>query len=105
MEYIRTQEYNTRIDVFFDGEKYVFVNAFHGCVAIATRTKITEFPEDKVVAFFFAEKTRETISSTTIRRVIGKSESRYVPTIVNYQWEEVDATSLPVFVSVQINRR
>lgn len=40
MEYIRTKEYDTPIDVYFDGEKYVFINRFHGLVAIARRSKI-----------------------------------------------------------------
>lgn len=42
MEYLKTQEYHTRIDVYFDGEKYVFINAFHGCVAVAKREGLVE---------------------------------------------------------------
>ena len=42
MEYYKTQESNTRIDVYFDGGKYVFVNAFHGLVAIASRQGLVE---------------------------------------------------------------
>lgn len=43
MEYIKRIENNTRVDVYFDGEKYVFINAFHGCVAVARRERLVEF--------------------------------------------------------------
>ena len=50
MEYIKTQEYNTRIDVYFDGEKYVFINAFHGIVAVARRQGLVDFTSDGYMA-------------------------------------------------------
>lgn len=68
MEYLKTQEYHTRIDVYFDGEKYVFINAFHGCVAIARREGLVEFTNDgfKAHVKFKVEKTIRTISKKTI---------------------------------------
>lgn len=50
MEYIKTQEYHTRVDVYFDGEKYVFINAFHGLVAIARREGLVDFSTDGYMA-------------------------------------------------------
>lgn len=60
MEYIKRTENNTRVDVYFDGEKYVFINAFHGCVAVARREGLAEFTNDGYMAHvkFKVEKTR-----------------------------------------------
>lgn len=102
MEYLKTQEYHTRIDVYFDGEKYVFINAFHGCVAVAKREGLVEFTNDgyKAHVKFKVEKTRCTISKRTIDGAISKMENRYV-----YEWEEVDRDDLPYAVSVKVEER
>lgn len=73
MEYLKTQEYNTRIDVYFDGEKYVFVNAFHGLVAIARRQGLVDFTQDGYMAHvkFIVEKA-STITKNAITRLIHK---------------------------------
>lgn len=105
MEYLKTQEYHTRIDVYFDGEKYVFINAFHGCVAVAKREGLVEFTNDGCKAHFKVEKTRCTISKRTINGAISKMENRYKSTIVEYEWEEVDRDDLPYAVSVKVEER
>lgn len=107
MEYIKRTENNTRVDVYFDGEKYVFINAFHGCVAVARREGIVEFSSDGYMAHvkFKVEKTRCTISKKTIDGAIRKMENRYVSTIVEYEWEEVDRDDLPYAVSVKVEER
>mgnify|MGYP003369104438 FL=1 len=107
MEYLKTQEYHTRIDVYFDGEKYVFINAFHGCVAVARREGLAEFTNDGYEAHvkFKVEKTRRTISKRTIDGAISKMENRYMSTIVEYEWEEVDRDDLPYAVSVKVEER
>lgn len=107
MEYFKTQEYHTRIDVYFDGEKYVFINAFHGLVAIARREGLVEFSSDGFMAHvkFKVEKARCTISKRTIDGAIHKMENRYVSTIVEYEWEEVDRDNLPYAVSVKVEER
>lgn len=106
MEYIRTKEYNTPIDVYFDGEKYVFINAFHGLVAIARRQGLVEFSDDGYMGHvkFKIEKS-STISRSTITRVIGKQESKYVSTVVETEWEEITKENLPYFVSVNLQKR
>lgn len=98
MEYIKKTENNTRVDVYFDGEKYVFINAFHGCVAVARREGLVEFSDDGYMAHvkFKVEKTRCTISKRTIDGAIRKMENRYVSTIVEYEWDEVDRDNLPM---------
>ena len=40
MEYIRTKEYETTIDVYFDGEKYVFINR-----VVDSTTKVGNFEQ------------------------------------------------------------
>lgn len=107
MEYIKRTENNTRVDVYFDGEKYVFINAFHGCVAVARREGLVEFSSDGYMAHvkFKVEKTRCTISKKTIDGAIRKMENRYVSTIVEYEWEEVDRDDLPYAVSVKVEGR
>lgn len=106
MEYIKTQEYHTRVDVYFDGEKYVFINAFHGLVAIARREGLVDFSTDGYMAHvkFKIEKS-ETIEKITITRVIEKQESKYVSTIVETEWEEIRKESLPYIVSVNLEKR
>lgn len=106
MEYFKTQEYHTRIDVYFDGEKYVFINAFHGLVAIARREGLVDFSTDGYMAHvkFKIEKS-ETIEKITITRVIKKQESKYVSTIVETEWEEIRKESLPYIVSVNLEKR
>lgn len=107
MEYIKKTENNTRVDVYFDGEKYVFINAFHGCVAVARREGLVEFSDDGYMAHvkFKVEKTRCTISKRTIDGAIRKMENRYVSTIVEYEWDEVDRDDLPYAVSVKVEGR
>ncbi len=107
MEYIKKQECDTRVDVYFDGEKYVFINAFHGCVAIARRQGLTEFTEDGYMAHvkFKVEKTKSTISKETIKSAIYKMESRYMSTVVEYEWDEQDRDDLPYSVSVNVKKR
>lgn len=107
MEYIKRTENNTRVDVYFDGEKYVFINAFHGCVAVARREGLVEFSDDGYMAHvkFKVEKTRCTISKKTIDGAIRKMENRHVSTIVEYEWEEVDREDLPYAVSVKVEER
>nr|DAI84320.1 MAG TPA: hypothetical protein [Caudoviricetes sp.] len=107
MEYIKRTENNTRVDVYFDGEKYVFINAFHGCVAVARREGLAEFTNDGYMAHvkFKVEKTRCTISKRTIDGAIRKMENRYMSTIVEYEWEEVDRDDLPYAVSVKVEER
>lgn len=107
MEYMKRQESNTRVDVYFDGEKYVFVNAFHGCVAIARRQGLVEFSSDgyKAHVKFSVEKTKRTISKKTINGAIFQMENRYVSTVVEYEWDEVDRDDLPYSVGVSVERR
>ena len=107
MEYIKRTENNTRVDVYFDGEKYVFINAFHGCVAVARREGLVEFSSDGYMAHvkFKVEKTRCTISKKTIDGAIYKMESRYMSTVVEYEWKEVDRDDLPYAVSVKVEER
>lgn len=108
MEYLNTQEYHTRIDVYFDGEKYVFINAFHGLVAIARRDYNTfSFSGDgaRRLVTFHVEKAR-TISNCTIERVINKSESTYMPCDATYIYDNAsDRDSLPYFVGVNLEKR
>ena len=106
MEYIKTQENSTRIDVYFDGEKYVFINAFHGLVAIARRQGYTEYLPDgyKAHVKFKVEKA-STISKNTITRLLYKQEDKYVSTVVECEWNEVECESLPYFVSVNLEKR
>ena len=54
---------------------------------------------------FKVEKTRCTISKRTIDDAIHKMESRYMSTIVEYEWEEVDGDNLPYAVSVKVEER
>lgn len=107
MEYIKRTENNTRVDVYFDGEKYVFINAFHGCVAVARREGLVEFTNDGYMTHvkFKVEKTRCTISKRTIDSVIYKMENRYMSTVVEYEWDEVDRDNLPYAVSVKVEER
>lgn len=106
MEYFKTQENHTRIDVYFDGEKYVFINAFHGIVAVARRQGLVGFSQDGYMAqaSFEVEKS-STISRSTITRLIHKQESKYVSTVVNCKWKEVKCESLPYSVSVALEKR
>lgn len=107
MEYIKTSEYKTRIDVYFDGEKYVFINAFHGIVAIARRDNgFPDFSSDGMTAYnsFHVEKTKATISTLTIERIICKSESKYMPAVCKFTYNEKDKEFLSYSVSVKLDK-
>lgn len=106
MEYFKTTENHTQIDVYFDGEKYVFINLFYRLVAIARRD-YENFSEDtdNCHAVFHVERTA-TIAESTIIRVIDKAESRYVKKSVSYDITRYDKhDSLPYFVSVKLEKR
>ena len=106
MEYIRTKEYETTIDVYFDGEKYVFINRFIGLVAVARRKGMPEISNDGNTAYstFMVEQT-DGICKETIIKVIQKQESQYLPCSVAYEWEkEQKYSSLPYSVSVKLER-
>lgn len=106
MEYFKTSEYYTRIDVYFDGEKYVFINAFLGIVAIARRDYI-DFTRDENPphSTFNVEKTKRTVSNQTIEKLIKKQESRYVKVLCKFHYKEVEEESLPYFISVKLDKR
>lgn len=107
MEYIRTKEHDTPIDVYFDGEKYVFINRFFGLVAIARRSKMTEFSEDNTEAFTsFTVEATNAISKSTITKVVKKNESTYIPCCVAYKWNVTTdgRNSLPYAVSVRLEK-
>ena len=106
MEYFKTQENHTRIDVYFDGEKYVFINAFHGIVAVARRQGLVGFTQDGHMAHasFEVEKS-STISRSTITRLIHKQESKFVSAVVDIEWIETTQENLPYFVSVNLEKR
>ena len=106
MEYIRTKEHETTIDVYFDGEKYVFINRFIGLVAVARRKGMPAISDDGNTAYstFTVEQT-DGICKETIIKVIQKQESQYLPCSVAYEWqEEQKYSSLPYSVSVKLER-
>ena len=107
MEYIRTKEYETTIDVYFDGEKYVFINRFIGLVAVARRKGMSTISNDGNTAYstFTVEHT-DGINKETVIKVIQKKESQYLPCSVAYEWqEEQKYSSLPYSVSVKLEER
>lgn len=107
MEYIRTKEHDTPIDVYFDGEKYVFINRFYGLVAIARRSKMIEFSEDKTEASTsFTVEATNAISKSTITKLVKKSENRFMPCCVAYKWNVTTdgRNSLPYAVSVRLEK-
>ncbi len=106
MEYYKTQESNTRIDVYFDGGKYVFVNAFHGLVAIARRQGLVEYSQDGYMAHVkFEVEKASTISKNTITRLLHKQENKYVSTVVECEWNEIERENLPYIASVNLEKR
>lgn len=106
MEYIRTKEYETTIDVYFDGEKYVFINRFIGLVAVARRKGIPAISNDGNTAYStFTVEYTDGINKETVIKVIQKQESQYLPCSVAYEWkEEQKYSSLPYSVSVNLER-
>ena len=106
MEYIRTKEYETIIDVYFDGEKYVFVNRFIGLVAVARRKGMPAISDDGNTCYStFSVEHTDSICKETIIKVIQKQESQYLPCSVAYEWEkEQRYSSLPYSVSVKLER-
>lgn len=107
MEYIRTKEHDTPIDVYFDGEKYVFINRFFGLVAIARRSKMIEFSEDNTEASTsFTVEATNAISKSTITKLVKKSENRFMPCCVAYKWNVTTdgRNSLPYAVSVRLEK-
>ena len=106
MEYIRTKEYETTIDVYFDGEKYVFVNRFIGLVAVARRKGMPAISDDGNICYStFTVEYADGINKETVINVIQKHESQYLPCSVAYEWqEEKKYSSLPYSVSVKLER-
>ena len=106
MEYIRTKEYDTPIDVYFDGEKYVFVNRFIGLVAVARRKGTPAISDDGNTCYStFTVEYADGINKETVINVIQKQESQYLPCSVAYEWqEEQKYYSLPYSVSVKLER-
>lgn len=105
MEYTKTQEHNTRIDVYFDGVKYVFISAFHGIVAVARRLGLVEFlPEGSMAHVKFQIEKTTTINKNTITRIIHQQENNVISTVVECEWTEVERESLPYFVSVNLEK-
>lgn len=106
MEYIRTKEYETTIDVYFDGEKYVFINRFIGLVAVARRKGTPVISDDGNTCYStFTVEYADGINKETVIKVIQKQESQYLPCSVAYEWqEEQKYSSLPYSVSVKLER-
>lgn len=106
MEYIRTKEYDTPIDVYFDGEKYVFVNRFIGLVAVARRKGTPAISDDGNTCYStFTVEYADGINKETVINVIQKQESQYLPCSVAYEWQEENKySSLPYSVSVKLER-
>lgn len=106
MEYTRTKEYETTIDVYFDGEKYVFINRFFGLVAVARRKGMSAISNDRNTAYStFSVEHTDGICKETIIKVIQKQESQYLPCSVAYEWkEEQKYSSLRYSVSVKLER-
>ena len=106
MEYIRTKEYDTPIDVYFDGEKYVFINRFIGLVAVARRKGTPVISDDGNTCYStFTVEYADGINKETVINVIQKQESQYLPCSVAYEWqEEQKYYSLPYSVSVKLER-
>ena len=106
MEYIRTKEYETTIDVYFDGEKYVFINRFIGLVAVARRKGMPAISDDGNTCYStFTVEYADGINKETVINVIQKHESQYLPCIVAYEWQEEQRySSLPYSVSVKLER-
>lgn len=106
MKYIRTKEYETTIDVYFDGEKYVFINRFIGLVAVARRKGTPVISDDGNTCYStFTVEYADGINKETVIKVIQKQESQYLPCSVAYEWkEEQKYYSLPYSVSVKLER-
>lgn len=106
MEYIRTKEYETTIDVYFDGEKYVFINRFIGLVAVARRKETPAISDDGNTCYStFTVEYADGINKETVINVIQKQESQYLPCSVAYEWQEENKySSLPYSVSVKLER-
>lgn len=106
MEYIRTKEYDTPIDVYFDGEKYVFINRFIGLVAVARRKGMPAISDDGNTCYStFTVEYADGINKETVINVIQKQESQYLPCSVAYEWQEENKySSLPYSVSVKLER-
>ena len=106
MEYIKTSEYGTAIDVYFDGEKYTFINRFYGLVAIARRVEMPRFSDDKEISFAdFSVESTENISKSTVTKIINRHESKYIPCHVSYKWDVKPDSALPYCVSVNLEKR
>ena len=106
MEYIRTKEYETTIDIYFDGEKYVFINRFIGLVAVARRKGMPAISDDGNTCYStYTVGYADGINKETVINVIQKHESQYLPCSVAYEWqEEQKYSSLPYSVSVKLER-
>lgn len=106
MEYIRAKEYETTIDIYFDGEKYVFINRFIGLVAVARRKGMPAISDDGNTCYStFTVEYADGINKETVINVIQKHESQYLPCSVAYEWqEEQKYSSLPYSVSVKLER-
>ena len=106
MDYIRTKEYETTIDVYFDGEKYVFINRFIGLVAVARRKGTPAISDDGNTCYStFTVEYADGINKETVIKVRQKQESQYLPCSVAYEWqEEQKYSSLPYSVSVKLER-
>ena len=106
MEYIRAKEYETTIDIYFDGEKYGFINRFIGLVAVARRKGMPAISDDGNTCYStFTVEYADGINKETVINVIQKHESQYLPCSVAYEWqEEQKYSSLPYSVSVKLER-
>lgn len=100
MEFIRTKNYGTEMNVVFTGDKYTFFDGFHGLVAIATRNSD---PGDKNV--LFSVEHTYVINESLIKRIINKNENRYIDVIVSYTFKlSGKRQSLPYYADIDIKR-
>lgn len=100
MEFIRTKNYGTEMNVVFTGDKYTFFDGFHGLVAIATR----ESEPGDMNALFSVEHT-DVINEALIKRIINKCESRYIDINVSYTFKLFGKSqNLPYYADVDIKR-
>lgn len=98
MEFIKTKENGTEINVIFSCGKYIFVSAWAGLVAIATRT--SEPGSDSAV---FRVEHSLYISERLIKRVINKSENKYTAVSVSYDFDLYAPNSCPVSLPYSLN--
>lgn len=106
MEFINCKNHGGPMVVIATGEQFIFKDNFSGVVAIAQKINIKEELGTNKATFEIEYCTQ--ISEETIKRIISKHQSQYMPVKVEYHFnlnKQAGTSGLPYLLEIKAIKR